>query len=400
MRRSALRLSLVAAALGFAALAVPSALDRASVAAPAVAARVPAAFAANAWRARAETALVAKRPGEALSAAAEAVRRDPVDPASTGLLGAALLASGKAEAAERAFRVAARFGWREPATQSYWLEAAFAAGDLPLAAQRLDALLRQSPALPQGAALLSRFEATGAGRTALAKRLALRPAWLLGYRNSPVPLSTATMVARADVLRQVAARVGPLGCEEALSLVRGLVEAGRPAEGWRLWRAQCPRASRAAAVADGGFSAARLDAPPSPFEWSFPGAVGIDVMVAPAAGFAGPALQAASSLPRREAFAVQHLRLAPGSYRLAWREQDSAGRPSARIAASLSCRLDQAEWQTARSAGGDQRFTTATIAADCPDQWLTLAILPGEETVILDDVAAVPITRAGDDAGG
>ena len=41
------------------------------------------------------------------------------------------LLDGKTADAEAAFRVAARFGWRQPTTQAYWYDAALQAGDWP-----------------------------------------------------------------------------------------------------------------------------------------------------------------------------------------------------------------------------------------------------------------------------
>ena len=62
------------------------------------------------------------------AAAEQAVRADPIDPRSKALMGAGQLTDRKAVQADRSFRVAARFGWRDPLTQLYFMNAGFAAG--------------------------------------------------------------------------------------------------------------------------------------------------------------------------------------------------------------------------------------------------------------------------------
>ena len=106
----------------FGALAAASGVDRMSLLAPALGRLVPGPLQAQ--------------------AASKAVAADPVDPASTALLGTAYLLTEQPAEAEAAFRIAARFGWRQPATQIYWYEAALQSGDWPRAVDRADALLR------------------------------------------------------------------------------------------------------------------------------------------------------------------------------------------------------------------------------------------------------------------
>lgn len=129
----------------FALAALASGLDRISEYRPDGATAVPPPFRVNAARVLAGRALAANRLVEATEQARHAVRRDPADARSAGLLGSALLVSGDAAGAERAFTVSAAMGWREPATQLYWMSVALEQGDLEVASQRLDALLRQLP---------------------------------------------------------------------------------------------------------------------------------------------------------------------------------------------------------------------------------------------------------------
>ena len=105
--------------LAFAALAGASGLDRMSLFEPALGRLVPEPLRAQGARSTAALAITRNQPGPALAAARAAVKADPIDPGSTALLGTAYLLNGQLAEAEAAFRVAARFGWRDPATQAY-----------------------------------------------------------------------------------------------------------------------------------------------------------------------------------------------------------------------------------------------------------------------------------------
>lgn len=168
------RLTVLLALLAYAALTLGSGLDRLAAKEPGLAHFVPSAFAAEAHRAMAARALRSGKV-EALTAAQGAVAADPIDPHSAALLGGSSLLSGQPQQADRAFRVAAQLGWRDPLTQLYFMNQALRSGNADLAALRLDALLRQNPLLPVRDMVLSQFEASSQGRNALSRRVALRP---------------------------------------------------------------------------------------------------------------------------------------------------------------------------------------------------------------------------------
>ena len=174
---------MLGAVAAIAVLALGNGLDRASARNPDLARFVPGFLAAEAHRSTAATALQAGDKPLATAAAARAVASDPIDPRSTALLGASQLAAGQNVKADRSFRIAAKFGWRDPLTQIYFMNAALNAGQPRLAALRIDAVLRQAPNFPVRDMLLAQFEATPQGRAALAERLALRLADKLARWN-------------------------------------------------------------------------------------------------------------------------------------------------------------------------------------------------------------------------
>jgi hypothetical protein len=177
-----------------------------------------------------------------LAIARSAVARAPIEPSSTALLGAAWLAKGDEDRAREAFTVAGKLGWRVPLTQAYWMRAALEAEDARIAALRLDALLRQQPALLAEDRLFAPIEATAEGRAALVSRLATRPPWLADYVNDHGAASREAMLRRAAVLLMLAATGQRLGCDMIRPAVVRLVVLNEPATAQQVWRAHCGNA--------------------------------------------------------------------------------------------------------------------------------------------------------------
>ena len=388
--RLARNASLTALALGLATLAWGSAIDRMTRAAPALARIVPEPLRANAWRAEATLALQQKsRSAEAL--AMRAVMADPIDPASSSLLGAARFAQADGPGAAAAFRVAGTLGWRDQPTQLYWLLAALQATDYRVATERLDALLRQAPNYPQGGMLLGQLGATPGGRAALAERLAARSNWFHVYLTTFDGVSPAQLADRAAVLDEPALAPAKVTCTEIGPLAGALYGQDRAGEARRLWRSHC--GAREALLADGGFDAARLNET-SPFAWQFMGEGGLDLRLDPAAKGAGrsnvgQALVAASTLPQRRVIAVQSVQLGAGRYRLAWRANAAGGAPTARITARLTCKRGEGAWPESAVRSDGRRTALVAVPPGCPVQWLELALDPGSGAVTLEEVRLI-----------
>ena len=384
--RLARNASLTALALGLGVLVWGSGIDRMTRAAPALARIVPEPLRANAWRAQTSLALQQQsKTAEAM--AARAVSADPVDPASTSLLGAARFAGDDGASAAAAFRVAGTLGWRDQPTQLYWLSAALQAQDYPVATERLDALLRQEPGYPQAGVLLGQLGTTPAGRSALAERLAARSGWFHVYLTAFDGVTPAQLADRALVLENLVIARAKVTCTEIGPLTAALYAQHRPVEARRLWRSRC--GTRNALLVDGGFEAARLSET-SPFAWQFMGEGGLDLRLEPGAKGAGQSLFAASTLPQRRIVAVQALQLSPGNYRLSWRASDAGGTPSPRFAARLACKRGEGAWLPSTVGNDGLRAVIAAVPPGCPVQWLELALDPGSGAVTLDDVSLAP----------
>ncbi|MFN3516202.1 MAG: hypothetical protein ACK4YM_03465 [Novosphingobium sp.] len=367
----------------YAALALGNGLDRLSATRPQVAQWVPGPLRAEGWRAEAARLLEAGDGAGAAELAKRAVRADPIDPRSTALLGAGQLAERKALQADRAFRVAARFGWRDPLTQIYFMNAGLAAGQPRLAALRLDAVLRQAPFLPVRDMLFARFEATPDGRAALAERLAMRPSWTESYLTRTGDLALPTLQARAAI---VASMKGPdWNCDTVEPLVTKLISKGGIGDAKQLWLAQCPHASPG--IADPRFTRLRRNANPVAFEWNL--ADSGDVALAPGTSEGG--LLARVSGPASLPIAWQMITPAPGRYRVSWTAQTASGAAARGAGLSLSCKRNDRQTLPASDLGKGRFEAIVTIDGACPGRYLTLWLAPGTEDVRFDNLAIAPL---------
>lgn len=387
MARPAPKLALLGGIAAYAALVLVSGLDRASASSPALAAFVPAPFAAQAQRSAAQQALQDAQHAPALAAATRAVIADPIDPRSAALLGAAQLADQQRVKADRSFRVAAQFGWRDPLTQLYFMNAALAGGQPRLAALRLDAILRQSPDFPLRNTLLAQFEGTAEGRTALAERLALRPAWSFAYMNHIGLLELPTLRNRAAVVASLGA--GQWGCDSVAPLTAHLATIGGPIEAKQLWQAHCPAA--AIGIADPQFAAIRLARRPVPFEWNLVGSGDVEATPAAQTGTGQTGLLVRVGGPVPQPIAWQMLTLPPGTYELSWTARNGQSAATG-VQVSLSCTLTDRRAVTATAnPDGKGRFTAQlAIDAACPGHILALWQAPGPDLIRFDDLAITP----------
>lgn len=382
------RLALLGAVAVFTVLALGNGLDRAAARNPALAAWVPAPLRAEAWRAEAAVRLRAGDMQAALAAAHQAVQSDPVDPRSAALLGAGQLGAGRRADADRTFRVAAGFGWRDPLTQLYFMNVALSAGQPRLAALRLDAVLRQAPELPVRDMLIAQFAGLPDRRAALAERLALRPPWSDAFVRQVGQVPLPDLVARAELIGGLARPAW--GCDAIAPLTARLIQAGGVVQAQRLWLAHCPTASTG--VADPRFTARIAGRAPIPFEWNLPGSG--DVSAAPAwqtgTGTSGLVAQVSGASPQPVAW--QLLVLAPGRYRLSWTAEARSG--AARGAElSLTCNpLGRSRILGAPVPGGRARFAAVmTVDAACPGHYLTLWLAPDDQDTRFDALAIAPL---------
>lgn len=385
-RRKAVLAAVAVAAAGYAGLSIALAFDRTAASDPGAAARVPEPFRQEALSSQSKVLLLAGQAGQIAPLAEALVRRDPLGPQAAGLLGTARLAQGDARGAANAFRTSAKLGWRDAATQVYWLQTALAAGDLTRAGTRFGAIARQWPEAPAIDQLSARFEGDPRGQMLIAQQIAAGANWARAYAQPQPGQPLDRLAGRATVLISAAGLGGRLGCEAIAPMVVTLTPA-QPALASRLWSSQCPRAAAPGQVNDTGFEQTAAAAGKTAFDWQFPGngALLADVV---ATGAGQHVLRASSTAAALVPLAMQRIVLAPGVYRLTWREAASGRAGASRLAASLSCRPERmlANPQNGKLDGG-RSTTDLDHAGDCAAPLLQLWLTPGTGEVSIDDIA-------------
>lgn len=376
------RVALGAVAVLYAFAAWGNGMDRASRDFPSAARLVPTPFRAEADRSAAASALSRQQPHLAAALANAALRHDPVDARSTALLGAARLLDRDPQAAEAAFRVSARFGWRDPLTQAYWYETALGLGDYDLAAMRLDALLRSGAALVPAEVLLAPIEATPQGRIALARRLARLPVWADRYLAPPGDLARDALIRRAEVVAALR-DTRSLGCARVGALTRALLERGERARAQSVWQAHCPLSRIGSGIVDADFGQIGRDGGEAPFGWNRHVHADVDAEFAPLPG-GGAELRLRNAAPTSRLVLSQAVQLAPGRI-LLQAQITVGGKPAGdRLVAALTCGM------TDRLPGnivGDLAFGGQTLAGPaCDDAILSLWLKPGPDEVSISQL--------------
>ncbi|HEY6870682.1 MAG TPA: hypothetical protein VI199_13095 [Novosphingobium sp.] len=386
-----LRSAGILAMVVFSAVAASSAADRLSALRPVWEVVVPAPLADNAWRARAVLAIRRGDAPGALAAARRAVDSGPVDADSTDLLGTALLLANQPAAADRAFAVAGRMGWRSAATQKYLMGQALARDDYGQALMHLDALLRQSPQLAGDGAVMQPFEESGAARTAWIDMLERHPPWLGRYAREIEGLAPSLLRARGDILQALGRRGHKLDCETVGGIVTRLLTEGAAVSADALWRAHCPAQSQGL-LGDGDFAETELAHRDSLFSWASPADSEVSVAIDPRAEPSDPRLVVASSAQFEREIVNRMIYLPPGRYTLHWRAITAQGRATDRVRAVLSCRQQGVE-PLATSLDQHSGVVAAPFSIDgeCQARWLSFRILPGADKLRFGNVRIDPV---------
>ncbi|WP_333838477.1 hypothetical protein [Novosphingobium sp.] len=369
--------------------AVVSGLDRSSLVVPQLAGVMGWPYDTLTARRHASDALAANQPRDAEAAARRALASDPVDPSVIGLLGWSALRSGDAARAEAAFRVSGTMGWRDPYTQLFWIDRGLALGAADSAAERLDALLRQSPGLPNADPLFAAMTASVEGRAALAGRLAEQPNWGATFLQAPRTLPVDQLANRVDVIRRTPARA--LDCAAMGAMADSLINAQLIPEAEEVWRKACGATS--ALVYDGGF--ARLDPTRTgarAFDWQVPARGDMALTLDPATND-GRVVTVRVSGAVSQPVLRQAMVLAPGAYRLTWAMPEMPEGQVVLAQAGLGCgygrQLAGPGLPLTGTAG--RYYRDFALDAACSVRVLTFWVAPGADVRLAD----VQLVRTG-----
>ncbi len=273
-------------------------------------------WSAVAWSALADDAQLAGRPAEARTAAARALAIVPIDAAAVRAHGYADLALDSPERGSQLMQAGAALGWRDTLMQLWLAQRALEVGSAPVAAERIDALLRRAQ-LPD--ALMPQMRATylvPGGVEAVVVRLADRPRWRQGFFNAIADDAAASVPRTLDFLTRLRAAGVPATADETLLIRWRLADRGDVAGARQVWIASGGRGT----IADGGFEAlpAQLPAGVPPYAWGTPALPGVRVIPADrGAGDSGHAIQIVSDGLANGTALAQIVALPPGRWRVA-----------------------------------------------------------------------------------
>ncbi len=340
----------------------------------------------GASRSRAAQVLIGNGPASAVHHIQRAIATDPLDARVVGLLGRAWLLAGQDAPAEAAFRVAGELGWRDPNTQIYWMSKALQVGDAKVAAERLDALLRQFPNFEQRDRLIEALFKNPDGKSELAKRLKLVPAWTEVFTNPPKELPPAHIIERGEVLQLVGQ--GVIECGKVARLVNQLITLDKLREATALWRTGC--LGSASLIYDGGFERIDTTQRTSGFDWQLSGRGDVDVhLEEPTPG--NRRLQATVNAANTVPILGQLVVLAPGRYRLSWRMPETDAQAARALSIALDCKGSLAKAVQGQPADGKDGFAVDfTADTACAASSLRFWLRP-KVSVRLDDVRLAPI---------
>lgn len=341
----------------------------------------------GAARSMAAVALVRSGPASAIGYARRAIMSDPISSQAVSILGRAELFSRHQREARKAFQVSGQLGWRDAMTQIYWLDQALQDGNYRVAAERLDALLRQAPNDENRDRFLAAVAATPEGRTALAERLKLAPSWALPIVSDLRDLTIDTLLQRVDLMRKTGK--GVWDCAASEMLTQKLVSMNLLDDAQFVWALNC--GSAGTLVYDGGFEKFDILKPATGFAWQISDRGDVEIAVLKDAA-QKQNIRVLVNSTRTLPIVRQLVVLKPGRYRLNWRTPETPRPQASRLVVSLTCTPD-----LSRAIGGyvaEGRSDTWTqdfnVDTNCPARQLVFWLPPHTE-IHLDDISLVQI---------
>lgn len=387
LRNWLLKAFAVAGSAGLALAALLSGTDRQSREFPNAPSVVGWPYDTGAARAKAALAFVRSGPASAIDFARRAVMSDPLSAQAVSMLGRAQLYSERYTEAHKAFEVSGQLGWRDVMTQIYWLDQALQESNYTVAAERLDALLRQSPDIENRDELLSVVAATPEGRIALAERLKLSPRWARGLVTLVNDIPVEQLLQRSDLMRRTGKGVWDCSASQAIS--QKFISIGMLDEAQSAWRLNC--LSSNSLVYDGGFEEVDTLAVTTAFDWQlYNRGDAYIALTQDARGNHSLALEVNAA--RSLAIIRQLVVLKPGRYRLGWRTPETSANQARAVRVSLTCQPDlgRAMEGTAVPGKPDSWTNDFAIGAECP-AWVLVFWLAPKSSVQLDDVTLEPL---------
>ncbi|MCA1196357.1 O-antigen ligase family protein [Sphingomonas sp. R647] len=357
-------------------------------------------WSASAWEARALSSQLEGDMIQSREAAARALAITPLNAGAVRAHGMADLELGAPERGAGLLLSGAALGWRDGLHQLWLAEAAIAAGNAGVAAERIDALLRRNLFSAQLIDQLRALLDMPGGIEAVAARLGERPGWRQGYLNAlaqDTPQKGGAILQLLAALRQKGVPAQP----DETGLMRWRAA---EAQDYALVRALWHASAGTELIGHGSFDGLATPLPQTapPYAWAGPKIAGIRLALEEDSADKGDALRVSSTGMGGGDALMQSIALAPGTYMLDARVRVDAATGSDRAEWRIDCADGRALARIPIPSGGSLRSRWEQLAgrfevpAACPSQKIALFLAQGDQmkaTVILDDVSLRTLRR-------
>ena len=315
--------------------------------------------------------------------AVAAIAASPIEVVAVRTLGQAREARARGDGRELML-LAARLGWRDRPTQLWLIEQALLAGEIEVALQRAEAMVRLQRDRELVFSMLRLLAMSPDNRRGLVRSLAANPFWRDKFLSPDEKTSYPQLVAMARLLEDLNRTASPPTLRDARFTIDGLVETGHFNEAGRLHALLFPQPGPNLAF-DGAFERGGSDYRPgsaaSSFDWLIFDADLSTAAIEREVGRDNRLLYAVAEGVTGGRLTQQNRALPPGSYSFSYRMRSDDRAAPQRLRWIVRCATGGApllEMSAAplRSAGWERRAGRFTVPRGCEGQVLDLSAYP------------------------
>ena len=315
--------------------------------------------------------------------AAAAIADSPIEVVAVRTLGQARDARARGEG-RTLMLLAARLGWRDRPTQLWVIEQALLAGEIEMALQRAEAMVRLQRDRELVFSMLRLLAMSPDNRRGLVRSLAANPFWRDKFLSPDETTSYPQLVSMARLLEDLNRTGSPPTLRDARFTIDGLAENWHFNEAGRLHALLFPQPG-SNLVFDGAFERLGSDYRPggaaSSFDWLIFDADLSTAAIEREAGRDNRLLYAVAEGVTGGRLTQQNRALPPGSYSFSYRMRSDDREAPQRLRWIVRCARGGAplvEMSTAplRSAGWERRSGRFTVPSGCEGQVLDLSAYP------------------------
>ncbi len=312
-----------------------------------------------------------------------AIAASPIEVVAVRTLGQARNAKARGEG-HSLMLLAGRLGWRDRPTQLWLIEQALLAGEIDIALQRAEAMVRLQRDRELVFSMLRLLAMSPDNRRGMVASLAADPFWREGFLSPLEKTSYPQLVSMARLLEDLSRTGSPPTLKEARYTIDGLAENLHFNEAGRLHALLFPQPGPNLAF-DGNFERGGSDykegGGASSFDWLVFDADLSTAAVEREAGRGNRLLYAVAEGVTGGRLTQQNRALPPGSYSFSYRMRSDDREAPQRLRWIIRCAaggVPLLEMSTAplRSAGWERRTGRFTVPGGCEGQVLDLSAYP------------------------